>query len=163
MPPRFHSLGAALHGLDILSDAGRVSQTGSRRPLVQSLACGLFHLPAACLSPACRQAGQAGQAGRPAVSAELHAKRFYVSGYVQGVGYRYFALRAANRLGVSGYVRNLRDGRVEVYAIGAPARLAELRAELRRGPYGVDIDEVTEDAAEVIPGYSRGFAIERTE
>ena len=79
------------------------------------------------------------------------------------MGYRFFALRAANRLGVSGYVRNLRDGRVEVYAIGAPEHLAELRAELRRGPFGVDIDEVTEDAAEVIPGYSRGFAIERSE
>jgi acylphosphatase len=114
----------------------------------------------ACLP--CLPAGRR-QAGRPVVAAELHAKRFYVSGYVQGVGYRFFALRAANRLGVSGYVRNLRDGRVEVYAIGAPEHLAELRAELRRGPFGVDIDEVTEDAAEVIPGYSRGFAIERSE
>jgi acylphosphatase len=79
------------------------------------------------------------------------------------VGYRFFALRAANRLDVSGYVRNLQDGRVEVYAIGTPEHLAALRAELRRGPFGVDIEEVTEDPAELIPAYSRGFSIERTE
>ena len=38
-------------------------------------------------------------------------RRYYVSGVVQGVGFRYFALRAAQRLGLAGYVRNLRDGR----------------------------------------------------
>jgi acylphosphatase len=46
---------------------------------------------------------------------QLSAKRFYVSGYVQGVGYRFFARRAAGKLGVRGFVKNLRDGRVEVY------------------------------------------------
>ncbi len=61
---------------------------------------------------------------------EPNAKRYYVSGMVQGVGYRYFAERAAMHLKVMGYVRNLRDGRVEVYAI-APA---ETLAALRRGP-----------------------------
>ena len=46
------------------------------------------------------------------------ARKFIVSGRVQGVGYRFFAERCANRLGVSGYVKNCWDGTVEVYAVG---------------------------------------------
>ncbi len=95
--------------------------------------------------------------------AELLAKRFCVSGYVQGVGFRFFAVRAANRLGVSGFVRNIRGGQVEVYAIGAPEDLAALRAELRKGPLGASVDQVTEEPAELIARFSRGFAIEPTE
>jgi hypothetical protein len=49
---------------------------------------------------------------------ETQAKRFFVSGMVQGVGFRFFAERTAASLGVGGYVKNLFDGRVEVYAIG---------------------------------------------
>ena len=48
------------------------------------------------------------------------ARRYFISGIVQGVGFRYFAQDEAERLHLSGYVRNLRDGRVEVYAIGSP-------------------------------------------
>lgn len=48
------------------------------------------------------------------------ARRFLISGIVQGVGYRYFALRAAKRHGIVGYVRNLHDGRVEVVARASP-------------------------------------------
>ena len=47
------------------------------------------------------------------------ARRYFVSGMVQGVGYRYFARQLAQRLGIAGYVKNLRDGRVEVYVIGS--------------------------------------------
>ena len=62
------------------------------------------------------------------------AKRYYVSGMVQGVGYRYFAQRTARGLALAGYTRNLSDGRVEVYAVGPDASLASLRTELMRGP-----------------------------
>ena len=55
------------------------------------------------------------------------ARRYFVSGTVQGVGYRYFAQRIARRLGVAGFVRNLNDGRVEVYAVGPANRLPELQ------------------------------------
>ena len=68
-----------------------------------------------------------------AVDEKQIAKRYYVSGMVQGVGYRYFVLRAARGLGLAGYTRNLSDGRVEVYAVGTDASLASLRAELRGG------------------------------
>ena len=96
------------------------------------------------------------------MSAELLAKRFFVSGFVQGVGYRYFAVRAANQLGVSGYVRNLRDGRVEVYAVGRPDQLSAFKAELGKGPFVASVEQVSEDSAEVIAAYSHGFSIERS-
>jgi len=88
------------------------------------------------------------------------AKRFFVSGLVQGVGFRFFAQRAAAGLAVGGYAKNLRDGRVEVYAIGAPASLAALRAELARGPAGSEVTDVAEQEADIAPRYEATFAIE---
>ena len=61
-------------------------------------------------------------------------RRYLVSGEVQGVGFRYFTLRQARRLGLSGWVRNLADGRVEAVAQGPAALLARFEEELRRGP-----------------------------
>lgn len=90
----------------------------------------------------------------------LQAKRFYVSGMVQGVGYRFFAQRAGESLGVAGYVKNLHDGRVEVYAIGSSEQLRTLRAELERGPRDASIAAVVEEAAEVLPRYGNRFSIE---
>jgi acylphosphatase len=92
---------------------------------------------------------------------ETLAKRFYVSGAVQGVGFRFFVERVAARLGIAGYVKNLFDGRVEVYAIGSAARLDELKSELSRGPRMASVDQVTESDAEILPDLSRGFTIER--
>ena len=92
---------------------------------------------------------------------EILAKRFCVSGAVQGVGFRFFVERAAARLGLAGYVKNLFDGRVEVYAIGSAARLDELKSELSHGPRMASVDQVTESDAEILPDLSRGFTIER--
>jgi len=58
------------------------------------------------------------------------------------VGFRWFVLRHARRLGLTGYVRNLADGRVEVAASGALEALARLELELRRGPDGAVVDGV---------------------
>lgn len=88
------------------------------------------------------------------------AKRYYVSGMVQGVGYRFFAKRVAGRLDVAGYAKNLRDGRVEVYAVGSAAALAALREELERGPSAAVVNGVTEENASVDPEFARGFSIE---
>jgi acylphosphatase len=79
---------------------------------------------------------------------------------VQGVGYRYFARTAARRLGLSGYVRNLRDGRVEVYAIGLPDALDALRPELERGPQVSRVSSVDAEDAGVEPQYDGDFTIE---
>jgi len=94
---------------------------------------------------------------------ETQAKRFYVSGRVQGVGFRFFAERTAASLGVGGYVRNLFDGRVEVYAIGSAAQMDALQGALRRGPRMASVDRVDEDDAEILPEYMNIFTIERDE
>jgi acylphosphatase len=77
------------------------------------------------------------------------AKRFFIRGRVQGVGFRYFVERAAAELNLTGYTRNLDDGRVEVYAAGSPARLAELSQRLWKGPRFADVRGVEEQDASV--------------
>jgi acylphosphatase len=74
------------------------------------------------------------------------AKIYLVRGRVQGVGFRDHAQRVARTLGLTGYVRNLDDGRVEVYAAGPPRKLSDFAAALRKGPrfsdvHGVDVQE----------------------
>jgi acylphosphatase len=80
------------------------------------------------------------------------ARRWWVRGRVQGVGYRYFAQRAAVELGLTGYTRNLDDGRVEVYAVGPVDRLNELAGMLHRGPRWADVRGVEEMEAAVQTG-----------
>ncbi len=72
------------------------------------------------------------------------AKHYLVRGRVQGVGYRYFALRAAERLGVKGFVRNLYNGEVEVHAEADEVALASFKQELERGPRMGRVTEVVE-------------------
>ena len=85
------------------------------------------------------------------------AKRFFVSGFVQGVGFRNFTQVEARRLNLSGYVRNLSDGRVEAYAIGTRAQLAKFRAALERGPRFSSVSRVAEELADVDPQYASEF------
>jgi len=80
---------------------------------------------------------------------ENAARRWLVRGRVQGVGYRYFAQRAATELGLAGYARNLDDGRVEVYAVGPEEKLAQLGGTLHRGPRWADVRGVEEQQAAV--------------
>jgi len=79
----------------------------------------------------------------------LMARRWYVRGRVQGVGFRYFAQRAAVELALTGYARNLDDGRVEVYAAGTARQLADLAARLRHGPRWAEVRGVEEQEAAV--------------
>ncbi|MGE5276337.1 MAG: acylphosphatase [Acidobacteriota bacterium] len=62
------------------------------------------------------------------------ARRVTVVGRVQGVGFRFFAERAANELGVTGWVRNLPDGKVESLAEGEEEAVARYLERLREGP-----------------------------
>jgi acylphosphatase len=91
---------------------------------------------------------------------DTQAKRFFISGRVQGVGFRFFAEREAAKLGVGGYVRNLFDGRVEVYAIGAVAQIEVLKSALRRGPAMAAVDRVEEQDADFLKNYTNVFCIE---
>lgn len=93
------------------------------------------------------------------MSEPKQARLYFVSGIVQGVGFRYFAQHAAERLHVSGYARNLPDGRVEVYAIGAAEHLAKLRSALERGPWGASVSGVREEDAAIDSNYANGFVI----
>ena len=90
------------------------------------------------------------------------ARTYYVSGTVQGVGYRYFAQKISMRLGLVGYVKNLGDGRVEVYAIGERGQLVALKKELERGPRAASVAEVVEEETEVEEKYAHGFTIEHS-
>jgi acylphosphatase len=89
------------------------------------------------------------------------AERFYVSGTVQGVGYRFFARRTAERLKLAGFAKNLADGRVEVYAVGTPEALQKLREELHRGPEGSRVSGVEATPAEIEARFAKIFSIER--
>lgn len=91
---------------------------------------------------------------------ELSGRRYYISGMVQSVGFRYFVHRAARELKLTGYVRNLRDGRVEVYAIGTAASLTALRRELARGPRAAYVSGVAEEETAVDTQFSETFSIE---
>lgn len=70
---------------------------------------------------------------------QLHA---LVRGYVQGVGFRAFVLRRARALGLVGYVRNTRDGDVEVLAEGPRSAVEALLADLYRGPSEAEVSSV---------------------
>jgi acylphosphatase len=71
------------------------------------------------------------------------ARRYFISGDVQGVGFRYFVITEIKRIGeVVGFVRNLRDGRVEVYAEAGDMELEQLEAILRKGPRGGSVSGV---------------------
>jgi len=82
---------------------------------------------------------------RPAVI----ARRYFVRGRVQGVGFRYFVEHAAHELSLTGYTRNVDDGRVEVYAVGRAEQLSELAGYLWKGPRFADVRGVEEQEAAV--------------
>ncbi len=85
----------------------------------------------------------------------------FVSGRVQGVGFRYFVRSAAQALGVRGWVRNRRDGRVELLAEGEPAQLQDLLAEVRTGPSVSEVTEIEESWGEAT-GEFRKFGVKAT-
>jgi acylphosphatase len=86
------------------------------------------------------------------------ARRFLVSGRVQGVGFRVFVEARAAVEGVHGYVRNCDDGRVEALVEGDEEAVDRIELALRRGPAGARVEAV--DVAEVAPRHrATGFAI----
>jgi acylphosphatase len=86
------------------------------------------------------------------------ARCYFVRGRVQGVGYRYFVESIAGELGLTGYARNLEDGRVEVYAVGPPELLREFGGYLWKGPRMSEVRGVEEQEAQVLKYW--GFHIE---
>ena len=93
---------------------------------------------------------------------QLYARRFFVIGRVQGVGYRAYVEHVAGKLGLQGYVRNRHDGRVEVFAMGSPEALGQLRVALERGPMMSDVTGLNEEPDVVDARYAGMFTIEMT-
>ena len=87
----------------------------------------------------------------------MPAYRYLVRGRVQGVGYRYFVLRQADALGLTGYARNRADGAVEVIAEGSAEALADLEARLGEGPAFAEVDGVAREAID--PRGDSGFHV----
>lgn len=86
------------------------------------------------------------------------ARRFVVSGRVQGVGFRYFTADAARREGLGGSVRNLEDGSVEVIADGEAESMLRFERALRQGPSRARVEHVRVEETEPLDG--RIFSID---
>jgi acylphosphatase len=86
------------------------------------------------------------------------ARRYLVSGRVQGVGFRYFAQVTASRDGLHGWVRNLPDGRVEAAAEGEADALDRFEQALRHGPPGARVERL--EIEHTVPGgRDTGFTV----
>ena len=84
----------------------------------------------------------------------MEVRRLIVTGYVQGIGYRYSMVMAAQRLGVTGWVRNRRDGSVEAMVAGDAEQVAAIIDWARHGPAGAAVEHV---AVELGSGEFPGF------
>jgi len=85
----------------------------------------------------------------------LHA---YITGRVQGVGFRYFTMTAAEKYNLTGWVRNLHDGRVEVLAEGKHEDLKYLLQVLRKGPMSAEVRDVNYEFSDATGEFDRFFA-----
>ncbi len=84
----------------------------------------------------------------------MNTRRYLVSGRVQGVGFRFFVVRAAESIGLCGTVRNLEDGSVEVVAQGTPDQLVRLESFLHHGPRHAIVESVVGSAPLDLPRFS---------
>jgi len=85
------------------------------------------------------------------------ARRFVISGRVQGVGFRWFVHDAATREGAAGWVTNLLDGRVEAFVEGDQDAVTRVERALRSGPPGARVERVTVIDEE--PSGAKSFSI----
>jgi acylphosphatase len=82
---------------------------------------------------------------------EVERIHIFVSGVVQGVGFRYSALRTADSLGLKGWVRNVEDGRVEILAEGGSKAIEALLKWCERGPSRAKVDTISIQDRQRIP------------
>ncbi len=86
-----------------------------------------------------------------------NAKRFVISGRVQGVGFRYFVRQQALALRLAGWVRNLPDGRVEAFVEGSSSEIDSIEQRLREGPSGSHVEDL--DISNAAPSLAADFKI----
>ena len=80
----------------------------------------------------------------------MTARRWLVTGRVQGVGFRNYIQKHARKLGLTGYAKNLADGQVEVQAVGDSSTLDSLSGYVRRGPMLADVRTIDEQLADLV-------------
>ena len=87
---------------------------------------------------------------------DVRTVRVRIEGRVQGVGYRYWTERTAAALGLSGWVRNRRDGSVEAVFSGTPDKVADIIVRCRQGPRSAAVTAVAsaEEAEVLSPGFA---------
>jgi len=78
----------------------------------------------------------------------MRSVRLRITGRVQGVGYRAWALQWAGRLGLRGWVRNRSDGSVEAFVVGADDAVARMIEACREGPFGARVSDLAISDAE---------------
>jgi acylphosphatase len=91
----------------------------------------------------------------------MKAVRARITGLVQGVGFRAFVEQAAEQIGVSGWVRNRRDGSVEAMIAGDASKVDEMLTMCWQGPPAAKVDGVRVEEAPAPDGV--GFEVRRTE
>lgn len=90
----------------------------------------------------------------------MQTKQFIVFGRVQGVGFRFFTLQEAGKVGLNGTVRNREDGSVEVIAQGSAEQVEKMKAWLQKGPPTSVVDRLVEMEVQAVKIYEN-FAIVR--
>ncbi len=88
------------------------------------------------------------------------ARKFIISGIVQGVGFRFFTQRSAATHQVCGYVKNLKDGRVEAFAEGKPDAVENFKLDLLTGPIYAKVEHLEETVLDPTSLYS-SFRVEK--
>jgi acylphosphatase len=76
------------------------------------------------------------------------ARHIRIHGKVQGVGYRFYATRVARRLGLKGWIQNLRDGSVEALIEGEPEAIDEWIDDVREGPRYAEVTQIDQEVRE---------------
>ena len=94
---------------------------------------------------------------------EREARHLLITATVQGVGFRWHMVQLANRLGLTGWVRNRRDGSVEAQASGGDEQLAALIAWARNGPPGAQVAQVHVERITQYAAFGESFAQRVTE
>ena len=79
----------------------------------------------------------------------IETRHIKIHGKVQGVGYRFYATRVARRLGLKGWIQNLRDGSVEAMVEGEPEKIDEWVDEIREGPRYAEVTKIDQEKREV--------------
>ena len=83
------------------------------------------------------------------------AAEMIISGKVQGVGYRYFTVKQADRFGLTGFVKNLPDGRVFVFAEGEKEIIQQFKTDLEKGPRFSRVENVEINFSEYKSKYKK--------